>query len=162
ALLWCVPACGSKDTKDGDKGGSGDPKGDLIQLVQAYQSYSSGAKGNGPPSAEAWAKWARGDQMHEVFVPLIDECKPGGRYVFYWNVRQPGVNPPKIVLGHERDAATKGGWVLFLNADVEKVSAEEFARAAKPSNTQGELIGLARAYRAYCNKPDETGPPSAE
>ena len=53
ALLWCVPACGSKDTKDGDKGGSGDPKGDLIQLVQAYQSYSSGAKGNGPPSAEA-------------------------------------------------------------------------------------------------------------
>jgi hypothetical protein len=128
ALLCCLPACGGSGEK------AKDPKGDLIQLVQAYRSYRDpDRKEAGPPNSDAWVKWAQKDEMVRHFVPLIEQCKPGGKYVFYWGVTIPAVDAPEIVLGYERDVPDKGGMVAFINGNIKPLTVAEFAAAAKPA-----------------------------
>jgi hypothetical protein len=103
-----------------------DPKGDLLQLMLAYAGYGGENQEVGPTNPDVWANWTkqRGDPK---CLPLIEECKPGGKYVFRWGVdvgRE--ARRHSRVVGYESDAPARGGFVVRTNGSCKKVTAKEF------------------------------------
>jgi len=73
------------------------------------------------------------EPFYENDAKITDAIKKGDIKV-YWNVQL--LKLPKgtsnTVLGHEKDAATRGGMVLMADASVRSMTAAEFKKAPKP------------------------------
>jgi hypothetical protein len=99
---------------------------DLKQIALAYHSFL-GKEKRPPTSVEELAPY------YEKDAALTAALKDG-TYVVYWNVKLLELvsGTSNTVLGYEKDAPTKGGVVVFADGSVKTLSAEEFAKAAKP------------------------------
>jgi hypothetical protein len=115
----------------GGGGGDADPQAreDLGKIGMAYHNFNDAMRGRGPRNLEEFKPYVEGGSK-----TAYDGLKEG-RYVFIWNVRLLDMQPPhETVLGYEKDVPTRGGPVLFGDASVKNLTAEEFkaARLAKP------------------------------
>jgi hypothetical protein len=74
---------------------------------------------------------AAGQSAHTQAYNLIKT----GDIVVVWGVPMPGegdmATAPKNVLAYEKKSEQEGGYVLFLNGTIEKLSAEQFKTAPK-------------------------------
>jgi hypothetical protein len=129
AVLSCMLACGVRQAfKDSM---------DMMQLGQSYHAFMNDTKnkGTGPASADEWAAWAQKEPTQTGVVPLIQQCKPGGKYTFYWNVNI-GKLPPgtsgTTVLGYENKVTTGTGIVVMADGTPQTMTAAQFNAATKP------------------------------
>jgi hypothetical protein len=99
---------------------------DLKQIGLAYHNYVS-AMGKPPASAADIEPYLEKDS--KVPAALKD-----GTYVVYWNVKFTDLTngTSNTLLGYEKDAPAQGGAVLFADGSAKPVTAEDFAKAAKP------------------------------
>jgi hypothetical protein len=72
-------------------------------------------------------------------VGKLPEQEKDGRFVVVWNAplvaaqtAEAGAQNDKIIIGHEKNAAVDGGWVLFGGGKVKKLTAEEFQKEKAP------------------------------
>jgi hypothetical protein len=99
---------------------------DLKRIVLAYHSFLD--KEKRPPTGVSEL-----EPYYEKDAGITAAIKDGG-YVVYWNVKilQLVNGTSNTVLAYEKDAPTKGGVVAFADGSVRPLTAEEFAKAAKP------------------------------
>jgi hypothetical protein len=93
------------------------PSNDLRQIGLFYL-----ANGRSPSRLEDMADLKRD-------MPLVYQAIEDGVYVVYWNAPMNGSS--RAILGHVRDAPTKGGVVLLLDGSVTNMTPEEFKAAPK-------------------------------
>jgi len=128
AVLFAVAGCG------GDGGGGGDPgaQRDLQKLGYLYHNALEQHR-NGPRGIEDLAAVADDAEAQQAVRNLQQ-----GRYVFLWNVKLLGHphGTDQLVLAYEKDAPTKGGYVLFLDAHVAHNSAQQFSQLPKPKSSR--------------------------
>ena len=96
---------------------------DLKQIGLAYHAYHD-ATNQGPKKAEDLAPYFENSKK------LLDFLKTN-RIEFYYGVRitEMTEGTSNTVLAHEKDVATKGGWCLYGDGSVKKLSALEFKKA---------------------------------
>ena len=99
---------------------------DLKQIGLAYHNYND-ATNKAPSKAEDLGPYL------EMNKRLIDMLK-NGDVVFIWDVPlkqivNMGAGTSNTVLAYEKDAPTKGGYVLMADASVKKLAADEFKKA---------------------------------
>lgn len=125
AVLCCLVACGSFKQAIEDVT-------NMQKLGMAYHSYANAAdhKSVGPPSADAWAKWA-GENGQADVVPLINECKGGGKYTFIWSVKINQPNAGTLILGHENKLPGAQGNVVMADGTVQTMMPAQFTAATK-------------------------------
>jgi prepilin-type processing-associated H-X9-DG protein len=127
AAVVAVAGCGG----DGGGGGGGQAaERDLHKLGLLYHSALMTNR-NGPANAEELAAVAEDKEGQQAIRGLKE-----GRYVFLWNVKLLGhpQGTDQLVLAYEKDAPTKGGYVLFLDGHVARKSAQEFNELPKPKS----------------------------
>ena len=105
--------------------GQGAKANDLKQIGLAYHSCLD--SGKPPAGIEDLEPYYNKDAR--ITAALKD-----GTYVVYWNVKLTALvnGTSNTVLGYEKEAPTKGGFVLFADASVKPLTADEFQKAAKP------------------------------
>jgi hypothetical protein len=97
---------------------------DLRQIGLAYHGYCD-AQRKGPASEKDLAPYYENSER-------LSGALRSGRYVFLWGVSVMDLGKRTyVVIGYEKDVPTSGGYVLFANASVRKMSAQEFQSAAK-------------------------------
>jgi hypothetical protein len=98
---------------------------DLKQIGLAYHNCV-GANNKPPARVEDLEPFYEKDA--KITAALKD-----GTYVFFYNVKPTDMTQgtSNTILGYEKDAPTKGGVVLFGDASVKVLTAEEFAKTAK-------------------------------
>jgi hypothetical protein len=99
-----------------------DVSDDLTEVGYMIRSYVASSNGKGPKTIQDLAKFslegARGF-----------ESLKAGKIVVVWGgtiAGEGGEGGSEKVLAYEKDAATSGGFVLFENGKVKKLSASEF------------------------------------
>jgi hypothetical protein len=95
----------------------------LKQIGLAYHNHLD-ATNKAPAKAEDLAPYFENDKK------LLDALK-SEEIVFIYGVRltEMPAGSSKTVIAYEKDAPTKGGQVLFGDAHVEKMSADDFKKA---------------------------------
>jgi hypothetical protein len=126
AVLSCVLACGGvkQAIEDANNG---------MKLGAAFTAYASAHNDKGPPNADEWAKWAK-DNGHAETVDLINECKPGGKYTFFWNVDLAKLPAPResTIVGYENKVtAGPTAVVIKANGQPETMTPDQFKAAKK-------------------------------
>src|SRR5262249_24970573 len=120
AVLFAVAGCG------GDGGGGGGPRAQrgFQKRGYPYPTPPQDHHRNGPRGIEDPAAVADDAESQQAVRNLQQ-----GRYVFLWNVKLLGHphGTDQLVLAYEKDAPTKGGYVLFLDAHVAHMSAPQFS-----------------------------------
>jgi len=112
---------------------------DLKQLALAYIMFNDDKK-RGPSEPDEWLKSpsAADPQVKQ----LIELTRPGGQFVFAWNVKLTDLakagGVSNTVLGYESKAPTAGGQVVMADGAVRMVTADEFKALAKPAETKGK------------------------
>ena len=104
---------------------------DLKAIGLAYHNFNDQSGGRAPKDAEDLKKFVEMDSK-TAYPGLKD-----GRYIFIWNVRLLDMSPTSdYILAYEKDVPTKGGPVLYGDATVKDLTAEEFkaAKKAQPKN----------------------------
>jgi|SRR6266511_3247132 len=96
---------------------------DLKQLGLAYHAYVD-ANTKAPPNADDLAPFFENSKK------LLDHLK-SKRIEFFWGVRPVEMTEgtSNTVLAYEKDAPTKGGFVLYGDGSTRKLSADEFKKA---------------------------------
>jgi Protein of unknown function (DUF1559) len=99
---------------------------DLKQIGLAYHNFFAA-------TTKAPAKVEDLEPYYEK-NPKITAALKDGTYVFFYNVKLTDMvnGSSNTILGYEKDAPTKGGAVLFGDGSVKPLTADEFAKAAKP------------------------------
>lgn len=132
AMLSCLVACGGAMQQIKD---AAEATEELNKLSTSYHAYHSEKKA-GPASAEEWAKWAKDKPDQASVVPLIDKCKGGGKYTFYWGVnldKMPaGATSDKVLLGYENKLPGQPGVVVTCDGFARFVQPAEFNGLTKP------------------------------
>src|SRR5262249_51468966 len=102
----------------------------LKQIGLAYHSYSDANGGKAPTKAEDLGPYVENDAR--ILKALKDD------FVFFYNVRitQMTQGTSNTILAHEKGAEKEGGIVLFGDGSVKRLSADEFAKAAKAGKCQ--------------------------
>ena len=93
---------------------------DLSQLALAYTLCLN--EGKPPANAEALAAWFENDEK------LLGKLQ-SGEIVFLYGVGTKQMRPEgpsRTVIAYEKDAPTRGGYVVFADRAVKKVTADEF------------------------------------
>jgi hypothetical protein len=107
------------------QGGNQKLVNDLKQIGLAYHNYND-ATNKAPSKAEDLGPYL------EMNKRLLDLLK-NGDVVFIWDVPLKQIinmaGTSNTVLAYEKDAPTKGGYVLMADASVKKLSADEFKKA---------------------------------
>jgi hypothetical protein len=139
AVLCCVLACGGAIKQAQQKVKD---LADIQQLGMSYHSYAN-TKGNGkgPANADEWVNWAQGDPSQAAAVPLIQQCKPGGKYAFHWGVKLGMPNSSNTVLGYETKLPGSAGMVVMVDGSPREMTPAEFNAAAKPPKDDGKDAG---------------------
>jgi hypothetical protein len=66
---------------------------------------------------------------YEPMAPMAAEPLKDGRLVYYWGA---GLKTGgSAIIAYEKDAESKGGWVLLEDNSVKKLTSEQFATASK-------------------------------
>jgi hypothetical protein len=96
---------------------------DLKQIGLAYHAYHD-ANNKGPANAEQLAPYFENSKK------LLDHLKTK-RIEFFYNVRLAEMTEgsSQTVLAYEKDTPTKGGFALYGDGSVRKLSADEFKKA---------------------------------
>jgi hypothetical protein len=96
---------------------------DLKQIGLAYHNYND-ANQKAPLKADDLGPYVENNKK------LLDALK-GGDYVFIYGVTplQMTQGTSNTVLGYEKDTPTKGGYALYGDASVKKMTADEFKKA---------------------------------
>lgn len=124
--LALLPGCGSSNKK----------RNDLSTLHMLYQEYSN--RNNKPPKSLADLKSVSNPDFDKSALESFD-----ANYVLIWGVDFPsmgraGLNKSEYVLGYEKIAPDDGGYVLFCDGTVKKLSADEFKQAKKAKPAEGD------------------------
>ena len=96
---------------------------DLKQIGLAYHAFHD-ANNRGPANAEQLAPFFENSKK------LLDHLKTK-RIEFFYNVRITDMTEgtTNTVLAYEKDTPTKGGFALYGDGTVRKLSAEQFKKA---------------------------------
>lgn len=96
----------------------------MRQIGLAYHNSFDNAR-KAPANAEDLKKYLEGGKAYDLLK--------SGKVVFIYNVSPLDMvdGTTNTVLAYEKDAATMGGYCLFGDGVVKKLSAEEFASAKK-------------------------------
>jgi hypothetical protein len=99
---------------------------DLKQIGLAFHNFVD-TKNRGPKDADELAPFFENSKK------LLDHLKTKRiDFVFGVSLKDlEGTGVSNTIIAHEKDAATRGGLVLFGDTSVRKLSAEEFAKTAK-------------------------------
>lgn len=103
---------------------------DLQEIGLVYHDFNGKNKA-GPKDVDEFKPFL--DKQNKDLYPKIKD----GTYVFIWNVAILDMIPTSDhVLSYHKDVPDKGGYVLFGDASVRKLSADEFknAKKAKPKS----------------------------
>jgi hypothetical protein len=83
------------------------------------------------PIPKNLAELAPHDPIHPVAAMFLQN----GSLVYYWgtpiNPSTPGA--ANLVIAHEAEAESKGGWVLLQDGTIKQMTADEFKAASKPT-----------------------------
>jgi hypothetical protein len=101
---------------------------DMLKIGVAYKSYCD-ATGQPPAKAEQLAQYLDNNKR------LVDALKDKD-IVFFYDVPMKRVGSTTgcslTVLAHEKDAPTKGGWVVVFDGSASLLSADEFKKLKLP------------------------------
>jgi hypothetical protein len=130
-VLCCVLACGGamKQIQQAAQDSL-----EMTQLGQFYHSYANDPanKGVGPASADEWVNWAKKTNLPAESVAIIEKCKPGGKYTFYWGVKVSMPNSSSTVLGYDNKLPGAQGVAVMVDGSVRAMQPAEFNAAPKP------------------------------
>jgi hypothetical protein len=136
-VLSCILACGITGRI---RGAAEKQKraNDLKQLALSYHSFHD-THMRGPKDTKEWAEFTR-DPDEQA---LIQQTGPGGRFVFFWNVKiaelsTKGPGSSQTVLGYESQVPTSEGFVVMGDGAVQQMSAAQFGQAAKANAFSGK------------------------
>jgi predicted Zn finger-like uncharacterized protein len=106
----------------GPGGGERDPRleNDLRQIGIAYHNYCDTFR-KGPAKAEDLLPF-----MEKKDVRLLNLLKNDLVFIYHVNIPDMIDGTSNTILAYQKDAPTRGGYVLFGDADVRRLSAEEF------------------------------------
>lgn len=96
---------------------------DLKEIGIMYHQYLEKTAGNPPAKVEDLQPFAA--DFAQGYQGLKD-----GKYVLIWNAKRPA-NAGGTVIGYEKDAPNKGGWVLMGDSSVKQMTSDEFKAAPK-------------------------------
>lgn len=65
----------------------------------------------------------------------VDEVTKGSLAVVWGAGIQEGSSGTAAIIGYQTDAETQGGWVIRANGNIEKITAEDFKKAAPPKSS---------------------------
>jgi len=101
---------------------------DLKQIGLGYHSYHD-ATGKGPAKAEDLGPYIENDKRLLGMLMKKD-------IVFFYNNRLTDIREgtSNVLLAYEKDAPTKGGYVLYFDGSVRRMSADDFKKAKFPPN----------------------------
>jgi hypothetical protein len=125
--LWGVLVLGMSVAASGC-GNDQKVSNDLKQLGIAYYSYYN-AVGKAPTGPKDLEPYYERD-------PKLTQALDSGQYVFLWNVSfrdliKGGGTGATTVLAYEKDVPTRGGLVLMGDANVRRMTPQEFTQAPK-------------------------------
>jgi hypothetical protein len=101
----------------------------FTQILGAYKAYNE-KQGRGPAN---WRELKQGGGMAMIGSSWIDEARREGYTVVFG---QPLLDYIRYddafhVLAYDQNTTTRGGWVLFGDGTMEKISAKEFKELTK-------------------------------
>lgn len=99
---------------------------DLAQIAQYYDDYTL-SESAPPKSADELIRYF-GKQREQPTQGLVN-----GRCVIVWGVRMESNSGKKEIMGYDVETPEKGGYVLYVDKTVDRLSASEFAAAKKAS-----------------------------
>jgi hypothetical protein len=97
---------------------------DLKQIGLAYHNYADNNAGRAPKTAEDLAPYFENSKK------LLDHLKTK-RIEFFYGVRivEMTEGTSNTVLAYEKDVPTKGGYALYGDGSIKKLTADEFKKA---------------------------------
>ena len=125
--LAVLAGCGGGSTANSNSQGP-TPNDGLIDL----QAMLKGLKETNQPIPKSVQELGPLDPLHPTAAAFLQN----GSIAYYWGTPLDAAAPnaATTVIAHEKEAESKGGWVLMQDGNIKQMTADEFKAATKPAS----------------------------